>query len=71
MSSFTEEEKVEATEEFQKHLRVAQEHRTFYSITIKKSNEALKSYPQVECCPKTPVYQCSKDITLHYTFDFA
>ena len=71
MRSVTEEEKIEATEEFQKHLHISQEHRTFYSSAIKRSHEVLKYYSQEECCPNTPVYPCSKDITLHYTFDFA
>ena len=53
MMYITKEEKVVATEEFQKHLHVVQEHHTFYSSAIKKSNEALKSYPQEECCPNS------------------
>ena len=71
MRSVTEEEKIEATEEIQKHLHISQEQCTFYSSAIKKSHEVLKYYPQEECCPNTPVYPCSKDITLYYTFDFA
>ena len=64
-------EEIEATEELQKHLHTSQEHCTFYSSAIKKSHKVLKYYPQEECCPNTPVYPCSKDIALHYTFDFA
>lgn len=43
MRSVTEEEKIEATEDFQKHLHIYQEHRTFYSSAIKKSHEVLKT----------------------------
>ena len=71
MSSITEEDKVESTRAFQEHLSVSQEHRLLYSTAITRSYEALKSFTPAERRPGTSVPACSKNISLHYTFDFA